>query len=122
MLSGLVTVAFFILVWAAGTLSQYLYWQRVRKLIHEYAKDHVGYLGTGMCKVSFSKRAFILVLTDQDGIINGCFQLAGLSLAPRFKEMPGMLGIRIGDVMDHLANSKYQDAFKQAIHAIESSV
>lgn len=34
MLNALITIAFFILVWLAGTFTQYRYWKRVRILIH----------------------------------------------------------------------------------------
>lgn len=121
-LQAVITIAFFIAVWAAGTITQYLYWQKVRKLIHGYAKDHVGYLGTGMCTASFSRKAFVLVLTDLNGVINGCYELKSLSLNPKFSEMPEMLGIHVDDALDNLVNEKYHDAFQQAIHAIESSM
>lgn len=122
LLSGLFTVVFFILVWAAGTVTQFLYWQRVRKLIHGYAEDHEGHLGTGMCKISFSRKAFVLVLTDPEGVITGCYELKGLSLVPKFEEMPGIAGLHIDEVVDRLPNEKYHDAFTQAIHAIRSSM
>lgn len=118
MLSALATVGFFILVWAAGTFSQYLYWQRVRKLIHGYAKDHEGYLGTGMCKIRFSRKAFVLVLADPSGVINGCYELKSLSLRPKFSEMPEMIGFPVEVAVDNLADEKYHDAFAQAIHVI----
>lgn len=122
MLNGLLTVGFFILVWAAGTATQYLYWQKVRKLIHDHAKDHVGHLGTGMCKISFSRKAFVLVLTDEAGIITDCYELKGLTLVPEFEEMPGIAGLHIDEVMDRLPNDKYRDAFMQSLHAIRSSM
>lgn len=122
MLNALATIGFFILVWAAGTFTQWRYWQKVRRLIHEYAKDHDGYLGTGMCKVRFSRKAFVLVLTDPSGIINGCYELKSLSLRPRFSEMPEMLGIPVEACLGNLANEAYHDAFAQAAHAIMLSM
>lgn len=119
MLNALITIAFFILVWLAGTFTQYRYWKRVRILIHERARDHEGYLGTGMCKVSFSRKAFVMILTDHDGVINGCYELKGLSLKPEFSEMSEMLGLNIETALDHLANESYHDAFAQAIRVID---
>lgn len=118
MLNAIATIGFFILVWAAGTFSQYLYWQRVRKLIHEYAKDHEGYMGTGMCKIRFSRKAFVMVLADSSGVITGCYELKSLSLRPRFSEMPEMMGLPVEVALDNLADEKYHDAFAQAIHVI----
>ena len=86
MLNALITIAFFILVWLAGTFTQYRYWKRVRVLIHERASRIIeGYLGTGMCKVSFSRKAFVMILTDHDGVINGCYELKGLSSNRSFR-------------------------------------
>lgn len=122
MLNALITIAFFILVWLAGTFTQDRYWKRVRILIHERARDHEGYLGTGMCKVSFSRKAFVMILTDHDGVINGCYELKGLSLKPEFSEMSEMLGLNIETALDHLANESYHDAFAQAIRVIDRSM
>lgn len=122
LLQGVATVTFFILVWAAGTVTQYRYWQKVRKLIHERAQDHVGYLGTGMCKISFSRKSFVMILTDLESTITGCFELKGLSLSPRFVEIPGMVGTPLDSVFERLPNEKYHDAFQQSVHAIRSSM
>lgn len=122
MLDAFVTIAFFILIWLAGTFTQYRYWRRVRIMIHEHALKHEGFLGTGMCKVGFSRKAFVMILTDHDGLINGCYELKGLSLKPEFIEMSEMLGLHIDAALDHLANEKYHDAFAQAIRAINRSM
>lgn len=121
MLNALITIGFFITVWLAGTYTQYRYWKQVRVMIHEKAVGHEGYLGTGMCKISFSRKAFVLVLTDLKGVINGCFELKGLSLKPQFSEMDEMLGLSADEALDHLVNERYHDAFAQAIHAINKS-
>lgn len=122
MLNALATIGFFILVWVAGTVSQYLYWQKVRKLIHGYAKDHEGYLGTGMCKIRFSRKAFVLVLADSSGIINGCYELKSLSLRPEFTEMPEMIGLPVEAALGSLPDERYHDAFAQALHVIMVSM
>lgn len=122
MLNALITIGFFIMVWLAGTFTQYCYWKRVRKMIRQKAVDHVGYLGTGMCKISFSRKAFVLILTDANGVINGCFELKGLSLKPEFAEIGEMLGLHIDSALDHLSNKKYHDAFAQAVHVIDKSI
>lgn len=122
MLNAIFTIGFFIAIWLASTVTQYRYWKRVRVMIHEKAVGHEGYLGTGMCKVSFSRKAFVLILTDAEGMINGCYELKGLSLKPQFASMPEMLGLNIEVALDNLANEKYHDAFAQAIHVIDSSM
>ena len=122
MLDALVTIGFFMLVWLAGTVTQYRYWKRVRTLIHARARDHEGFLGTGMCKVSFSRKAFVMILTDYTGVVTGCYELKGLSLKPEFAEMSEMLGLHIEHVLDHVVNERYRDAFAQAIRAIERSM
>lgn len=122
MLNALVTIGFFIAVWLASTITQYRYWKRVRAMIHEKAVDHEGYLGTGMCKVSFSRKAFVLILTDAEGVITECYELKGLSLKPQFSSMDEMLGLSVDAALDHLANEKYRDAFAQAIHVIDRSM
>lgn len=118
---GVVTLVFILLVWAAGTVSQYLYWRKVRILIHEYAKDHEGYLGTGMCKISFSRKAFVLVLTDFNFKITGCYELASLSLNPSFSPIPELVGLQVDEALGKLPNSKYKDAFTQAFRTVKSS-
>lgn len=121
MLEGVAIVVFFIAVWGVGTCTQYLYWKRVRQMIHEYAKDHVGYLGTGMCKASFTRNVFVMVLADPNGVVTECYELKGLSLWPKFESMPEMLGMSVDNLLEHLPNKKYHDAFRQAIHAIDST-
>ncbi|WP_028263855.1 hypothetical protein [Atopobium fossor] len=118
---GIATLIFILLVWLAGTISQYLYWKKVRVLIHEYAKNHEGYLGTGMCKISFSRKVFVLVLTDFDFKITGCYELASLSLNPSFSPIREVIGFTVDSAIEKLPNPKYADAFKQAFHAIKSS-
>ncbi len=122
MLNAIATIGFFFAVWIAGTVTQYLYWKRVRVMIHEKAVDHEGYLGTGMCKVSFSRKAFVLILTDSNGVISGCYELKSLSLRPKFAEMEEMVGLDIDSALDHLKNENYHDAFAQAIHVIDKSM
>ena len=106
MLDALVTIGFFMLVWLAGTVTQYRYWKRVRILIHARARNHEGFLGTGMCKVSFSRKAFVMILTDCTGVVTGCYELKGLSLKPEFAEMSEMLGLHIEHVLDHVVNER----------------
>ena len=79
-------------------------------------------MGTGMCKVSFSRKAFVMILTDCTGVVTGCYELKGLSLKPEFAEMSEMLGLHIEHVLDHVVNERYRDAFAQAIRAIERSM
>lgn len=79
MTQSLGVVAFFLIVWGLGTYTQYRYWSRVRKLIHEIARDHAGYLGTGMCRIKFSRKAFILILADEEGVVTGGYEIKTLS-------------------------------------------
>ena len=71
-----------------------------------------------MCKIRFSRKAFVLVLADPSGVINGCYELKSLSLRPKFSEMPEMIGLPVEVAVDNLADEKYHDAFAQAIHVI----
>jgi DNA-binding transcriptional regulator of glucitol operon len=118
---GIGVVVFFLIVWGLGTYMQYRYWNKVRMLIHELAKDHVGYLGTGMCQIKFSRKAFVVILTDESGVITKAYEIKTLSLHPSFVEMPGLSGIMVEDAYDHMPAQKYHGAFEQAISAIQQS-
>lgn len=122
MFQGIATVVFFLLVWLVGTFVQYLYWKRVRKLIREKAKDHVGYMGTGMCKISFGRQAFVLVFTDARGTITSVSELKGLSLIPEFSEIGSMTGLGTDEALKQLPKESYRDAFLQAFHVIHKSM
>ncbi|WP_314944055.1 transcriptional regulator GutM [Olsenella uli] len=121
MTQSLGVVAFFLIVWGLGTYTQYRYWSRVRKLIHEIARDHAGYLGTGMCRIKFSRKAFILILADEEGVVTGGYEIKTLSLRPYFVEIPGLSGASVTDAYDHMPSQRYHDAFEQALSAIERS-
>ncbi len=121
LVQGIGVVVFFLIIWGLGTYMQYRYWNRVRKLIHELAKDHVGYLGTGMCQIKFSRKAFVVILTDESGVITKAYEIKTLSLRPSFVEMPGLSGIMVEDAYEHMPSSKYHGAFEQAISAIQRS-
>ncbi len=121
MVRGLGIVAFLVFIWAASTYSQYRYWGKVRRMIHDLARDHIGCLGTGLCRISFARNVFVVILTDSDGIVTNCLELAGLSLTPRFAEIRGTAGVPVEELYDHMPSPRYRDAFQQALAAIDRS-
>lgn len=112
-------IIFILFLWMLQLITTAIHWKHYQKTIKKMSSKSNGFLGVGMSKKKFLPRKIIVITTDNDGVINDCKVLSGLTVFSMFKKYDDFIGQQIHQIEFTKKSKEYTEAIEVAIQNIK---
>lgn len=113
-------IAIFIGMWLIQFLLTKLQMKNYQTTIRRMSKRPSGYLGVGIQKQKIGIGVIAIVVTNEDGTIEECEVMQGVTVFTRFKPFTAYEGMHMNKLNQQLKDEPIDQAFKMALDKIQS--
>jgi glucitol operon activator protein len=113
-------IAIFIGMWLVQFSLTKLQMKNYQATIRRMSKRPSGYLGVGIQKQKIGIGVIAIVVTNENGTIEECEVMQGVTVFTRFKPFKGYEGMHINKLNLQLKDEPIDQAFKMAVDKIQS--
>ncbi len=113
-------IAIFIGMWLIQFLLTKLQMKNYQTTIRRMSKRPSGYLGVGIQKQKIGIGVIAIVVTNENGTIEECEVMQGVTVFTRFKPFTAYEGMHINKLKQQLKDEPIDQAFKMALDKIQS--